>query len=84
MCFNVFYHVQCVAESTTKDIPTRNIGYITNSRFVVLQIVQFWMYFLYFCARQLLTEFLFYICSNVNYNICTKTNQTLACGSMSQ
>ena len=33
MCFNVFYHVQCVAESTTKDIPSRNIGFITNSRF---------------------------------------------------
>lgn len=27
MCFNVFYHVQCVAESTKKDIPSRNVGF---------------------------------------------------------
>ena len=76
MCFYVFYHVQCVAESTTKDILSRNLGFITKSRFRCSALYNF--------GCILLTEFHFYFCSNVYNNICTNTNQTLACGSISQ
>ena len=59
MCFNVLYHVQCVAESTTKDIPSRNLGFITNSRFRCSALYNFECIFYIFERDNYLPNFIF-------------------------